>query len=107
MKYWCERALEKKFHYLTLDCKQAEYQIELIKEQCEHLKWEKEAKTKILEAEIKRNEEMHNQQMKNYRLKEAILKRDLGMLAETPPTFANTGKEESNEIFKMRSLKII
>ena len=55
-------------------------------------------KTKMLEAEIKRNEEMHNQKMKNYRLKEAILKRGLGMLVETPPAYANTGKEESNDI---------
>ena len=83
---------------MTLDCKRAEYQIELIKEQCDHLKWEKEMKTKMLEAEIKKNEEMHNQKMKNYRLKEAILKRDLGMLIETPPAYANSGKEESNDI---------
>ena len=107
MKYWCEMALKKKqFHYLTLDYKWGEYQIELIKEQHDHLKWEEETKTKMLEAEIKRNEEMHNQKMKNYRLKEAILKRDLGMLVETPPTCANTGKEESNDIFKKGSLKV-
>ena len=99
MKYWCERALKKKqFHYLTLDCKHAEYQIELIKEQRELLKWEKEMRTKMLDAEIKRAEEMHNQKMKNYRLKEALLKRDLGMLVENPPAYANNCKEESNDI---------
>ena len=83
---------------MTLDCKRAEYQIELIKEQREHIKWEKEMRTKMLEAEIKRAEEMRNQKMKNYRLKEAKLKKDLGMLVETPPAYDNNCNQESSDI---------
>ena len=43
MKYWCEQALKKKqFEYLAIDTKRANLQIELMNEQMEHLKWERE-----------------------------------------------------------------
>ena len=50
MKYWCERALKKKqFEYLAIDTKRANFQIELMNEQKEHLKWERELMTKKYE----------------------------------------------------------
>ena len=77
MKYWCERALKKKqFEYLAIDTKRANLQIELMDEQMEHLKWERELMRKKYEEEQQHAEE-HTMKMKLHRLTEVKLKRDL------------------------------
>ena len=86
MKYWCERALKKKqFEYLAIDTKRANIQIELMNEQKEHLKWERELMTKKYEEEHCCTKEEHSIKMKLHRLTEVKLKRDLGLLVDDPP----------------------
>ena len=86
MKYWCERALKKKqFEYLAIDTKRANLQIELMNEQMEHLKWERELMRKKYEEEQQHAEEEHTMKMKLHRLTEVKLKRDLGLLLDEPP----------------------
>ena len=86
MKYWCERALKKKqFEYLAIDTKRANLQIELMNEQMEHLKWERELMRIKYEEEQQCAEEEHTMKMKLHRLTEVKLKRDLGLLLDEPP----------------------
>ena len=63
-------------------------------------------KTKVMEAEMKRNKEMHHQQMKHFRLEEAKLKKDLGMLVENPPLVAKTGDIKTRKIIVSVPLSI-
>ena len=86
MKYWCERALKKKqFDYLAIDTKRENLQIELMNEQMEHWKWERELMTKKYDEEQCHAEEEHSIKMKLHRLTEVKLKRDLGLLLDDPP----------------------
>ena len=86
MKYWCERALKKnQFEYLAIDTKRANTQIELMNEQKEHLRWERELMTKKYKEEQRHAEEEHTIKMKLHRLTEVKLKRDLGLLLNDPP----------------------
>ena len=85
MKYWCERALKKQFEYFAIDTKRANTQNELMNEQKEHLKWEREFMTKKYEEEQHHAEEEHTIKMKLHRLTEVKLKRDLGLLLDDPP----------------------
>ena len=85
MKYWCERALKKKqFEYLAIDTERDNLQIELVNEQMEHLKWEREFMRKKYEEQWHAEEE-HTMKMKLHRLTEVKLKRDIGLLLDEPP----------------------
>ena len=86
MRYWCERAPKKKqFEYLAIDTKRANLQIELMNEQKDHLKWEREFMRKKYLEEQCHAEEEHTMKMKLHRLTEVKLKRDLGSLLNEPP----------------------
>ena len=86
MKYWCEQALKKKqFEYLAIDTKRANLQIELMNEQMERLKREREFMRKKYEEEQWCAEEEHTIKMKLHRLTEVKLERHLVLLLDEPP----------------------
>ena len=77
--------MKKQFEYLAIDTKRTNLQIELMNEQMEHLKWERELIRKKYEKEQQSAEEEHTMKMKLHRLTEVKLKRDLGLLLDEPP----------------------